>query len=146
MLVTTPHWATNSVTGEVELTVSWRRAVSVPSRRAARAIRWTVGGRWPSEVNICCRVRTSRTGRPTTRAARAAIRVCCHWEPLLPNAPPVNGQRTRTLPGGMPKAVARVFRTPTTCWVESSTVRWSPFQLATVAAGSMGLLVSMGTV
>src|SRR5205814_4081354 len=70
--VAAPHAATKSVTGDVAFTVSCRIAVSVPSRRAASAIRWTVGGRCPTEVNIWLRVSIRRTGRPVIRAAITA--------------------------------------------------------------------------
>ncbi len=132
--------------GEVSWSVSWRMAVSVPSRFAASAIRCTVGGRWPTEVNICARVRLSCTGRRVTRAASAASMVCGHWKPLQPKPPPVNGQSTRTFSRGMPKTWARTSRVPTTACVASSTVSRSPSQRATVAEGSIGLLVSTGVV
>src|SRR5690349_8735899 len=43
-------------------------ATSAPSGRAAILIVCRVSERWPTPVNICGRVRTSLTGRPTTRA------------------------------------------------------------------------------
>ncbi len=78
MLVVRPQGSMNSVVVDVGCRVSWRRAVSLPSFCAASAIVWTVGGRCPTEVNICCRVRLSCTGRRVTRAAMAASSVCPH--------------------------------------------------------------------
>ena len=59
-----------------------------PAVVAASVTVWIVLGRWPTSENICCRVSTSLTGRPTARAASAASATCDHGVPLQPNPPP----------------------------------------------------------
>src|ERR1700716_2570489 len=87
---------------------------------------------------------TSFTGRPTVRAAIAAATTCGHARSAAPKPPPVNGQRTRTSAGSIPKTRARWSRTPSTHWVVSWIVSWDPSQLATVVMRPIGLWGSIG--
>ena len=80
--------------------------MSLPSGVAPRATRCTVRGRWPVVKNICLRVSTSLTGRPTWRAAMAASVTCGQVLRLVPKAPPMNGQITCTFSAGRPKMAA----------------------------------------
>ena len=59
--------------------------------------------------------------------------------PALPNAPPTNGEITRTWSAGTPSASAYVFCAPLMLCTLSHTVSRSPSQLATVAGISIGL-------
>ena len=56
---------------------------SAPSRT-----RWMVGVRYPTRENRCRRVNTTRTGRPSSRAAIAARMTLGRGSPLEPNPPP----------------------------------------------------------
>ncbi len=107
---------------------------SLPSRRS-----YSYAGRYPTPKYVCLRVRTSFTGRFTSRAARAAMEVCTQVRPPLPKAPPTAGEMTRILSGDMPNSAAMVSTVPCTCWVFSQSVSRSPSQRATVPAGSIGL-------
>jgi len=49
---------------------------------------WMVAARCPVSENICDRVTTSFTGRPTARAAIAASATCDHGDVLQPKPPP----------------------------------------------------------
>jgi len=115
----------------------WHRAAPVCSD----------SGRWPSEVNICGRVSTSLTGRPTTRAA-SAVKITCVQdaesgpEPALPGTE----TRTRTSVSGRSNTVARVRRTSIGSWLASWTVSRSPSQRATVAKSPIGLGVTAAVV
>ena len=62
------------------------------------------------------------TGRFTSRAAMAVISTCGQLPPLLPNAPPTNGDITCTFSFGMPNAFANVPRTAKMFCDESCTV------------------------
>ena len=97
---------------EVVLVLSWRRKVSLPSLVAPAPTSCLVCGRPPTMANICGRVSTTFTGRPSCRAARAARRTCDHADPLHPNPPPTNLVRTRTFSGGSENAFATFLRTP----------------------------------
>ena len=91
---------------------AWRRAgAAAPCR-----------GRWPTPVNICGRVSTSLTGRPTTRAASAVRSTCCQARSPAPNPPPRYGACTRTAASGMPNAAATTARTLEVHCVASCTV------------------------
>src|SRR5437660_4041602 len=93
---------------------SWRTAVSVPSLRDPSTTRCTVYGRAPTRPNICFRVRTILTGRPTSLAAIAASTTWDHADPFEPKAPPVKGARTRTFESGIPSVLATNRLTPYT--------------------------------
>ena len=80
--------STNSSNREVSDTTAWRIAVSLPAASAPSVTVWIVRGRWPTSENICCRVSTSLTGRPTALAASAASATCDHGVPLQPKPPP----------------------------------------------------------
>ena len=137
--VTTAQLSTQSSIVEVLDVERCSSAVSRPCASAPARTVCAVHGRPPTGPNSCGRCITSRTGRPSWRAASAARITCDHAEPLPPNAPPTNAERTCTRSGEMPKVLASVLRTPATYWVESSTDRRSPSQLASVACGSIGL-------
>ena len=89
-----------------------RSAVSVPSCMAPNVRRCTVSGRPPTGPNICRRVRTSFTGRPTCRAAIAERITCDHADPLQPNPPPRKYETTRTFSFGSWNAFATVVARP----------------------------------
>src|SRR6185503_10985853 len=83
-------------------------ATSRPSRVVPSRTRCRVSGRWPTEVNICGRVSTSLTGRPTTRAASAVKITCGQVRSPAPKPPPRYGTRTRTSTFGRSNTVASV--------------------------------------
>jgi hypothetical protein len=118
---------------------SWMTETSLPSRFAPRATRCSVSGRWPFVKKSCLRGSHNFTGRFTSRAAKTPISTCGHDEPLLPNAPPTNGETTWTFSRGMPKARASVWREAKMFCVESWSVTRSPSQAATIACASIGL-------
>ena len=93
---------------------SWLSACSLPLASVASRSVWCVGGRWPVVVNISSRGTTSCTGRPTSRAAAAAATACGQIQSLLPKPEPMNGDRTSTRSGGMPKTLAITLRAKTT--------------------------------
>ena len=123
---------------------AWWIVMSLPSRVAPTAIFWIVRGRYPFDVNICCRARTSFTGRPTLRAAIAARMVCHQNDPLQPNPPPTNGEITCTLSGEMPNTCAQMARSATTACVVSYSVTLSPSHAAMLAWGFHGIMVFDG--
>lgn len=95
-------------------------------------------GRCPVEENICSRVSTSLTGRPTSLAATAHSATCIHRKLFEPNAPPTRGDETRTLSSGICRYAANAVRSPAIQRVLSCTVSWSPDHAATVADNSIG--------
>ena len=97
----------------------WRSAVIRPSARAPRVIRCSCSSRCPQEVNICSRVSTSRTGRPTCRAASAASAGWCQIIALEPKLPPTAWLTTRIEMGGRPSSSATVNWIAFGPWVES---------------------------
>ena len=102
------------------------------------------GGR--RTVNICGRVSTSLTGRPTTRAASAVRITCGQARSAAPKPPPRYGTRTRTSVSGSSNAAARAVRVLIGSWLVSCTVSRSPSQRATVAKSPIGLLVTAAVV
>ncbi|KPU62023.1 hypothetical protein AN403_5958 [Pseudomonas fluorescens] len=58
----------------------------------------------------------------------------------------MNGETTRTLDMSMPIHWAITLRAPPTHWLDSYTVRLSPFHCAIQAWGSIGTLYSRGVV
>ena len=92
-------WTISSVYSSYMLvseSVSLRIAVSLPSRVAANAIFCDDCGREPTQVNICERVSESLTGLRIILAAMAVISTCVQVRRAEPNAPPTNGEITRT--------------------------------------------------
>ena len=146
MRVTTAQVSTQSSITEVLEVERCSSAVRCPSASVPARIVCAVRGRPPTGPNNCGRCITSRTGRPSWRDAIAARMTCDHAEPLPPNAPPTNDERTCTMSGEMPKVPASVLRTPATYCVESSIASRSPSQLASVACGSIGLWCCSGVV
>ena len=112
---------------------SWMMAVRRPSRADPRATRWSVVGRNPVPKYIWRRVRTSLTGRPTWRAASAAMVTWGQVRRDEPKAPPTNGEITRTFSADRPNTAAISSAVLWTHWVLSHRVRRSPSQAATVA-------------
>ena len=97
-----------SSNGEPMDSLWWRIAVSLPSRVAPSVTLCSCSSRWPLEVNVCGRVRESRTGRPTCRAAIAASVTCGQVIAFEPNAPPTKWVITRTSDSGSPSSCATV--------------------------------------
>src|ERR1700685_4867736 len=91
--------STNSSKVEVWHSVSWLKAVKVPSLLAPAFTLCLVSERNPSMPNICGRETASLTGRLTCLAAIAERITCDQTGPLLPKPPPRYGEITRTLPG-----------------------------------------------
>ena len=111
--------STNTSKREVAEVLSCRSAASWPSFFAPSATACTVCGRPPTMPNICCRVSTSLTGRPTCFAASAAMITCDQGDPLHPNAPPTNFVMTCTFSFGIANALAILLRTANTHCEES---------------------------
>ena len=61
-------------------------AVSVPSGAAPRVTVCATADRCPVTVNVCSRVSTVLTGRPSARAAAAVTRSCVHVLDLVAEA------------------------------------------------------------
>ena len=97
-------------------------ATSLPSC-SAPSCRWCrVSARNVRRVNPCLREATSFTGRPSRLAASATSAVLCPSSPLDPNAPPTNGEKTRTCAGLIPSCFASPCWYPRTLWLDSHTV------------------------
>ena len=107
-------WCAVAVGGELV------QAVAVEDIRVALALCRvvTVGGRWPMPVNICGRVRVTRTDRRSVRAASTARKTWYCGRSPDPNAPPTKREITRIL-SGEPRARPRYLRTFCTPWVLS---------------------------
>ena len=111
-------------------------------RRARSAARFS--GRWPTPVNICGRVRTSFTGRPT-RAPRGRP----GSRAATPGARPRTRRRRTARAPGPPSPGCRRPRQGRRARIDghcvaSCTVSRSPSQAATVANSPSGLLVLSG--
>src|SRR3954447_2903527 len=112
---------------------------SLPSEVAPRATRCSVAGRCPFVKKSCLRGNHNFTGRFTTYVANAAANTCGHVHPLLPNAPPTNGDMTSMFSFGMPNAFAIVVRTAKMFCDESCSVSRLPSHDATSECASIGL-------
>jgi hypothetical protein len=98
------------------IVTSWPSATSRPSRPAPSRTRWLVIGRMPRRWTICCRVTTTLTGRPSSRAASAA-RIVSLWMPSFdPNPPPTKEATSRIRSSGIRSVLAIEVRAQaTTC-------------------------------
>ena len=95
--------------------------------------------RWPTMVNTCSRVSVSSTGRPSRRAAPAAMIESFQDRTRLPKPPPVQVQTTRTEAGGMPsRGPSSWVAMPGACDPVQTVTSVPPaFHRAVAACGSM---------
>ena len=112
-------------------------AMSVPSRAAPRVTVCATADRCPVMVNVCSRVSTVFTGRPSARAAAAVTRSCVHVLALLPKPPPTCWLITRTWAGSSPSTLAMRCAWLIGAWLPVYAVSWSSCHTASTACGSI---------
>src|SRR5262245_61904326 len=85
---------------------SSRRATKRPSRVAASAMRWIWSRACGAAPRFSLRLSTQRTGRASSRAAKATSMSSADCTPFCPKPPPTSQAMTRMLSAGMQSETA----------------------------------------